>query len=200
MPFMKQWLLILLVVSVTAAVVPSHALAGDHSWIVGMARTCANITSWWHSDEANMATHALDITACSENTAGIDVYYQDYGYAGDLAVYFRDHTTQGTNCTGINAELYDYWTGRYLYTGVHYVHIVPANNTIGYWFGSHGGWNIYYLGRVASSQAPGCWTGPHLHQSSVDRTGMWNNYGLGNPINPTGDPTYNWLHTLDRWW
>jgi len=93
-------------------------------------------------------------------------------------------------------------TGQYLWKEIHYVHINPYAGVIGRTFdATSNGWNLFPLGLVASSQPAGCpTTGPHLHQSSWDEPGMWNNYGLGDPINPTSDVYGNWLHTLDRWW
>jgi hypothetical protein len=195
-------LLIVLPILVFSMIRPVSADAGVHSWIVGMATTCADITTWWHSDEVH-PTKALDLDLCGGGAAGTAVYYQDYGYtAAALAVQFKDHTETGSTCTGVDANIYDLVNGWYL-GSIHYVHIMPAERTINAWFESYDGWNIRGIGTVAQTQPGGCpFMNPHLHQSNTTDVWALHNHdtGLPDPINPTGQVDDHWLHTLDQWW
>ena len=169
-----------------------------------MATTCADATQWWHQDESQYVTNALDLVMCSgAQTDGVSVYYQDYGYsAANLAIQFRNHDNSFTNCSGVDAEVYDLVYGWYL-GGVHYVHIWPAEYTISAWYEGYQGWNIRLIGSVAGYQTGGCpFTGVHLHQSNRTDTGVFEHHssGLSDPISPTGNVDTNWLHALNQWW
>lgn len=185
--------------------------ADTQRWIVGLATTCADVTTWWHSNEGEFDTDALDLVLCNgATTSGNQVWYQDYGYYADLEVWFLNHDTAYTSCTGVQAEIYDEVNGWYL-GGIHYVHINAAAGVIGDSFVSSNNWNLELVGTVAGSQPAGCPfpDGPHLHQSN--RTEIWalhNNSSLndddpGNAqveVNPTGSTSSNWLHALEQWW
>ncbi len=202
----KPWLrgcLALAVVALSFGVKAPSVIAGDHSWISGMAATCAYVTQGWHYETGGYLALDLkkDQPSCPGTTAGTAVYYQDYGYNNDLRVKLRDYRIT-TQCTGVKADLYDWDWGYYVGT-VNYVHLNVAQGVFGQEFYAGWGWTFAYLGTIAGSQPNCSWTTPHLHQSGPYQNGpWWSNFGLpgtGGTINPTGNPFCAWLHTRDPW-
>jgi hypothetical protein len=173
----------------------STVVAGDHSWISGMAGTCAYVSTGWHSEVGGFIALDLrrDHSSCPGTTAGTPVYYQDYGYNNDLRVKLRNYSIT-TQCTGVKADLFDWDAGYYVGT-INYVHLNVAQGVFGAEFYSGWGWNIFYLGDIAGSQPNCSWSGPHLHQSGPSQNGpWWTNWGLpgtGGTISPTGNVCCN---------
>lgn len=192
---------LMIAVGISASRDAVSAASRDHRIIVGMATTKA-YHSGWHDNESGVYS-ALDLTNGTGPTGGANVYHQEYGISGYIAARTFDHRRlhdgQGPSiCTGVDVELYDRSSGAYL-GQEHYVHVNPAQGSIGIWFYPGLGWTFLYLGSVSNSQPAGCpWYGAHLHQSGHNDwyTAIWTNWSIANPISPTGSYWSNWMHKV----
>jgi hypothetical protein len=183
----------------SAVASPGIALAGgEHRVIVGLATTCANITTWWHGDPTGNSS--LDLVKCSGATSYSEVYWQSYHYSG-VSMYLEVVPYTGI-CTGVRIRSYrseypysslgDYW----------YTHVAPYVTVGTSWFAqANFGWTIRALGFVTPSENQNClnaglWYGPHLHQGGDNSwwTAIYRNTAIPNPVNPTGNHGANWVN------
>ncbi len=208
----------------------------DHRIIVGAASTQGYCFDWqdtgngygpgcWHQDEGSQ-WDAIDVSGGGIQ-AGTNVWHQEYGVQGSVALWVTainpcGQFDTGTNCGGGYGCSYVYVQMRDVSSGAtigeeHYLHVVPQAS-LGYMGQASSGWSFVTVGIIASSQPMGSciWDGAHLHQSgrTVYPDQVTNrNVGVGagdDPsgcggaisrflcLSPLGDPTYHWLHAIEE--